>query len=412
MFCGDDTGSVVGEIAGYYSRFGNSGEDLPKYQIPSDVVVADGKTYVGESGISLHGRKGKVQNPMESGEIVNWDHVETLWEYFYAKGERTSPEDVPTMVLVPTWVTEEELQTYGELMFEKFQVPHSYFQKKSAASAFAAGRPTALVVDSGYQQTSVTPVYQGHVLTKPSKRSNLGGELLSKEMLKALESTGAKVKPRFAFKKKIESSYSSNNSDEADFNNEAIIDIDISKVHESYMAYAQCQIAQDAKEYFCHMPRTPYNETLASKIPPDVFELPDGNQVDLRLARYTIPELNMNCSPLRSEYPDIKSIPEIVAESLSESNADIRKLLANNCVLAGGNTLFKGFQQRLNLELQNILPKILSTRFVVPGPLERRSSAWTGGSILATLGSFQQLWISKAEYDEVGNNIVAKRCWR
>ena len=40
MFCGDDTGSVVGEIAGYYSRFGNSGEDLPKYQVPSDVVVA------------------------------------------------------------------------------------------------------------------------------------------------------------------------------------------------------------------------------------------------------------------------------------------------------------------------------------------------------------------------------------
>ena len=140
--------------------------------------------------------------------------------------------------------------------------------------------------------------------------------------------------------------------------------------------------------------------------------MPDGNRVDLRLARYTIPELNMNCSPLRNEYPDIKSIPEIVAESLSESNVDIRKLLANNCVLAGGNTLFKGFQQRLNLELQNILPKILTTRFVSPGPLERRSSAWTGGSILATLGSFQQLWISKAEYDEVGKTIIAQRCWR
>ena len=168
MFCGDDTGAVVGEIAGYYSRFGNSGEDLPKYQIPSDIIVSGKKTYVGESGLSLYGQKGKVQNPMESGEIVNWDHVETLWEYFFARGERNSPEDAPAMVLVPTWVTEEELETYGELMFEKFQVPHSYFQKKSAASAFAAGRPTALVLDSGYQQTSVT-IYR-HVLIKPSKR--------------------------------------------------------------------------------------------------------------------------------------------------------------------------------------------------------------------------------------------------
>ena len=108
----------------------------------------------------------------------------------------------------------------------------------------------------------------------------------------------------------------------------------------------------------------------------------------------------------------MKSVPELIAESLSESNVDIRKLLANNCVLAGGNTLFKGFQQRLAVELQGILPKILTTRFVVPGALERRSSAWTGGSILATLGSFQQLWISKAEYDEVGKNIIVQRCWR
>ena len=43
MFCGDDTGAVIGEIAGCHSRFGNSGEDLPKYQVPSNVVVAGGR---------------------------------------------------------------------------------------------------------------------------------------------------------------------------------------------------------------------------------------------------------------------------------------------------------------------------------------------------------------------------------
>ena len=49
---------------------------------------------------------------------------------FFAKDERASSKDVPVMVLVPTCVTEEELETYGELMFEKFEAPHSYFQKK------------------------------------------------------------------------------------------------------------------------------------------------------------------------------------------------------------------------------------------------------------------------------------------
>ena len=79
------------------------------------------------------------------------------------------------------------------------------------------------------------------------------------------------------------------------------------------------------------MPRTPYNETLASKIPPDVFELPDGNRVDLRLARYTIPELNMNCSPLRSEYPDIKSIPDTIKKALFQSleQSQTKEILEN-----------------------------------------------------------------------------------
>ena len=406
MFRGDDTGAVIGEIAGCHSRFGNSGEDLPKYQVPSNVVVAGGKTYVGETGVSLHGQEGKVMNPMADGKIANWDHVEKLWEYFFAKGERASSKDVPVMVLVPTCVTEEELETYGELMFEKFEAPHSYFQKKSAASAFAAGRPTALVVDSGYQRTIVTPVYQGHILKKTVKVSNLGGALLTREMLKAIEATGAIVKPSFSFKKTVDITQSDR------MLAESVTDVDVSHVDDSYMKFARHQIAKDAKEYFCHMPRTPYDETVASKVPPDVFELPDGNRVDLRLSRYTVPELAMDCSPLRTEFPDMKSVPELIAESLSESNVDIRKLLANNCVLAGGNTLFKGFQQRLAVELQGILPKILTTRFVVPGALERRSSAWTGGSILATLGSFQQLWISKAEYDEVGKNIIVQRCWR
>lgn len=41
---------------------------------------------------------------------------------------------------------------------------------------------------------------------------------------------------------------------------------------------------------------------------------------------------------------------------------------------------------------------------------ERRFANWIGGSILASLDSFHQMWISKAEYDEVGVNIVHKKC--
>jgi actin-related protein len=43
-------------------------------------------------------------------------------------------------------------------------------------------------------------------------------------------------------------------------------------------------------------------------------------------------------------------------------------------------------------------------------PTERRFSSWLGGSILASLGTFHQLWISKEEWEEYGPNIVAQKC--
>jgi actin len=69
-----------------------------------------------------------------------------------------------------------------------------------------------------------------------------------------------------------------------------------------------------------------------------------------------------------------------------------------------------GTVERLTKELALVLPSALKPRFLTPGKLERSFSTFTGGSILATLGSFQQLWISKNDYDEHGVNVVEARC--
>lgn len=41
--------------------------------------------------------------------------------------------------------------------------------------------------------------------------------------------------------------------------------------------------------------------------------------------------------------------------------------------------------------------------------MERRYSSWVGGSILGCLGSFQQLWVSKQEYEESGKVCAVSR---
>ncbi len=44
-------------------------------------------------------------------------------------------------------------------------------------------------------------------------------------------------------------------------------------------------------------------------------------------------------------------------------------------------------------------------------PPERKYSVWIGGSILASLSTFQTMWITKAEYDEAGPQIVHRKCF-
>jgi actin-related protein 4 len=41
---------------------------------------------------------------------------------------------------------------------------------------------------------------------------------------------------------------------------------------------------------------------------------------------------------------------------------------------------------------------------------ERRFGSWIGGSILGSLGTFHQMWISRNEYAEFGAGVVEKRC--
>ena len=105
----------------------------------------------------------------------------------------------------------------------------------------------------------------------------------------------------------------------------------------------------------------------------------------------------------------------------------MRQVLMGNVVLAGGGSLLAGLGERLNNELVRNFPHV---KIHAPGnPTERRYGGWLGGSILASLGTFHQLWISKEEWQvgglrfgkaklstqpshtqEHGKPIVAQRC--
>ena len=88
---------------------------------------------------------------------------------------------------------------------------------------------------------------------------------------------------------------------------------------------------------------------------------------------------------------------------------DIRRDLYGNVVLSGGTTMYPGIGERLTKELTNRAPPSMKVKVVAPP--ERKFSVWIGGSILSSLSSFQQMWVSKAEYEEAGPSIVHRKCF-
>ena len=79
-------------------------------------------------------------------------------------------------------------------------------------------------------------------------------------------------------------------------------------------------------------------------------------------------------------------------------------------VLTGGTSLFASLRDRLEREMTETAPSMMKVKVAAAtNSVERRYSTWIGGSILASLGTFQQMWMSKEEYKEHGAGLIHKK---
>jgi actin-related protein len=113
------------------------------------------------------------------------------------------------------------------------------------------------------------------------------------------------------------------------------------------------------------------------------------------------------------EIPEVinfSGIQRMVADAIVKSDLDIRKELYNNIVVAGGNTLIPGLVERVQKQVPEIAPPNVKVKVITHMPNERKFSAWIGGSILSSLGSFQQMWMSRQEFEEHGAIMIERKC--
>lgn len=71
--------------------------------------------------------------------------------------------------------------------------------------------------------------------------------------------------------------------------------------------------------------------------------------------------------------------------------------------------MFEGMADRLWQEVRQLTQSNIKVK--VFSPPERLFSAWLGASTLASLSTFQTMWITKQEYDENGPNQIHRKCF-
>ncbi|XP_005078558.2 actin, muscle [Mesocricetus auratus] len=116
------------------------------------------------------------------------------------------------------------------------------------------------------------------------------------------------------------------------------------------------------------------------------YKLPDGQVITIGKEHFRCPEAVFQPSFLGKESCGIH---ETTFNSIMKCDVDIRKDLYANTVLSGGTTMYPGIADRLQKEITALALSTLKIKIIAPP--ERKYSVWIGGSILASLSTFQQM---------------------
>ncbi len=88
----------------------------------------------------------------------------------------------------------------------------------------------------------------------------------------------------------------------------------------------------------------------------------------------------------------------MIDESIQLCDSYLRKNLYKNVVLAGGTSMFQGYNDRVKQELMAITE---SHQYIdVISDSQRKYAAWIGGSMYGSLGTFNQIKVTRHEYND------------
>eukprot|EP00058_Branchiostoma_floridae_P027718 XP_002613209.1 hypothetical protein BRAFLDRAFT_262678 [Branchiostoma floridae] len=347
---GGEKTAVVIDIGTSYTKLGFAGECGPRAIIPSEVKRQ---------------QTGKVVR-LEDYYNTNQDELFAVLVEFlhqmYFRYLLINPKDrrvlIAESVLVPTNFRD----TLAKVLFRHFEVPSVMFAPSHMLTLLTLGINTALVMDVGYADTLVLPIYEGVAVLGAWQSLPLGGRAIHKrlESLLLAESTVA---------------------------TEGGTELPLSSI----VGTVKEEILEDIKVrtcFVCSMERSRKVQDAAMA----QLGLIDPSQAGQSPVASTKDFVRQKSATevLFEQDNELQSVATLILDAIIKSPIDTRKELAENLVVTGGTALLPGFLHRLMQELNSLRqsPKYSSKlafgSFKIHNPPAQPNCVpWLGGAIFA-----------------------------
>ena len=363
-------------------RIGWAGEDVPKSNFYS--------TSAGSKPVSEFTSK-LSESPIETGVIKDWDSIEKIWNMAFHDHLQATDGESPVLMTEPCLNPKTNREKMTEIMFEKFNVPAFYLANQAVLAAYAHGRVTGLVLDSGVDKTDAVPVYEGYAIPHAALRLDLGGNHLTNYLDEMLRERGITL------------------------NKATVGDI------KEKLCYVDVNYKWNWEELdWWELNRN--TEKTSSTSHEKSYELPDGKIIRIKEETFKCPEPLFMPSLIGLESVGIHKIVFDSIWKAQQPYYDEDRILFDfycNIILSGGSTSFpdlseklirrQPYDKRITRGMGEYPVKI--AKFQYNTDVDKRDLTWIGGSVLASLSTAEQMSISKKEYQESGSSIVNTKCF-
>lgn len=235
-------------------------------------------------------------------------------------------------------------------MFEKYQIPAFFLCKNAVLAAFANGRSTGVVLDSGASHSSAVPVHDGYVMQQAIVKSPLGGDFVTNQCRQYFEEKGVEIVPSY----QIAAKEVVKEGEPANWTKKKLPE----NLTQSWSNYMVREALLDLKSTALQVSDMNFNREVVEALPAVHYEFPNGYNIDLTADRFFMPEPLFDTTHIKGFSSSLMGMSQIVTSCVGLCDAEVRNSLYGSVMVTGGNTLIQGFTERLARDLATKTPPV------------------------------------------------------